>query len=198
MSLLYLWYIFIIMNFKDAILFFFLLFGLTSLGAASDNNTAHKAKVSIPDVALLALQFEENPHVDFVGKATMAGDKISLQNRQKSGVWLNYSSIAKDNQRRKITAVVVGTIPEGMAVTVKADNSVGAGAGDLGRSNGIIRLSESPSDVISGIGSCYTGSGVQNGHLLWYDVEIDEDRFYDEQIEEETILSVVYTLTDDN
>ena len=186
------------MNFKDAIFFFFFLFGLTCFAIAGDKNTSHKAKVAIPDVALLALRFEENSSVDFVGTTTGAGDQINLKSKQKPGVWLNYSSIGNGVQKRKITATVAGIIPDGLTVTVKAEESIGSGVGELGRSNGIVQLSESPSDIISGIGSCYTGSGIQNGHLLSYNVEIDDDAFYENQNSEESVLSIVYTLTDDN
>ena len=186
------------MKFKDAIFFVFFLFGLTCFAIARDKNTSHKAKVAIPDVALLALRFEENSRVDFVGTTTGAGDQINLKSKQKPGVWLNYSSIGNGVQKRKITATVAGIIPVGLTVTLKAEESSGAGAGELGKSNGVVQLSESPSDIISGIGSCYTGSGIQNGHLLSYDVKIDEDAFYENPDSEESVLSIIYTLTDDN
>ncbi len=198
MLLYFLWFTFSTMRFKDAILFIFFLFGLTCFAVAADKKASHKANISIPDVALLALHFEENSSVDFVGTTTSAGDRISLKKKQKSGVWLNYSSIRDGVQKRKITATVAGAMPEGLIVTVKAEESIGDGDGELGKSNGVVQLSETPSDIISGIGSCYTGSGVHNGHLLSYNVKIDEDTFFESQISEEAVLNIVYTLTDDN
>lgn len=174
------------------------LLGITLCSSAADKNVSHKATVSIPEVALLALQFEGNSNVDFVGSSTIAGDEISISEKSKTGVWVNYSSIAGDNQKRKITATIAGEIPEGVVLKVNAEQYSGSGKGKVGTSNGTVQLSESPVDVISGIGSCYTGSGIQNGHLLSYELEIDEDEFYKNQGNTSTTLSVVYTLTDDN
>lgn len=186
------------MNFKDALVLFFLLsFGALS-SVASDNNSSHKATVSIPDVALLSLQFEGNSGIEFMAESKIAGDLIQLNATKKSAVWLNYSSVSSNNRNRKVTATVAGLIPEGIIVKVKAGQSTGAGVGMLGKSTGLVRLSESPTDIVSGIGSCYTGSGAQNGHLLSYELEIDEDLFYKNSESKETTLQVVYTLTDDN
>jgi hypothetical protein len=186
------------MKFKGAlVLSFLLLFGVF-YGTASDDNSSHKARVSIPDVALLSLQFERNSGIEFLAEPKIAGDIIHLNTAEKSAVWLNYSSVSSNNKNRKVTATVAGSIPEGIIVKVKAGQSTGAGVGMLGKSNGLVRLSESPTDVVSGIGSCYTGSGAQNGHLLSYELEIDEDLFYKNSESKETTLQVVYTLTDDN
>lgn len=175
-----------------------LLLCVTLQSAATDNNVSHKAEVSIPEVALLALQFEGNSNVEIMGTTTTAGDKISVSEKSKTGVWVNYSSIAGNHQKRKITATVAGKIPEGIVLKVKADPYTGAGKGNVGTSTGLVQLSESPVDVISEIGSCYTGSGVQNGHLLSYQLELDEQLFYKDSEDTAPTLSIIYTLTDDN
>ena len=185
------------MNFKGAILFFSLLFGVIFSGLAADESTSHKADISIPDVALLALRADKSSN-EF-GKAEVAGDRIDLASRQNSKVWLSYSSVRDGQQKRKITATVGGNVPKGIKVFVKAGECTGAGVGELGKSKGLIQLSESPSDIISGIGSCYTGNKGQDGHLLSYDLTMDENQFYQSQNNpEESILTIVYTLTDDN
>ncbi|QIA09786.1 hypothetical protein [Draconibacterium halophilum] len=187
------------MKYRISILIFFILSSFANYGLASDKEAEHKASVIIPDVALLSLKVEGNSNVEFQSAApTTAGEKIDLQSKQESNIWLNYSSIVTSNQKRKITATVVGDIPNGISIKLKVGENIGAGIGELGLSNGSIVLSNSPVDIISGIGSCYTGVGVQNGHPLSYNLEIDENSFYSNSEKGETSVSVIYTLTDDN
>lgn len=187
------------MKYRDAVLIFFILISFANYSLASDKEAEHKASVVIPDVALLSLKSEGSSNVEFQSTTSAsAGEKIALQSNQESNIWLNYSSIVTNNQKRKITATVVGDIPNGISIKLKAGENSGAGIGELGLSNGSIVLSKSPVDIISGIGSCYTGVGVQNGHLLSYDLEIDENSFYGTSENRETSVSVIYTLTDDN
>lgn len=187
------------MKLKGALTILFVGIVLVVFSQNHSNNVAHKTRVSIPDVALLALQFETNPTITLnTGIAHVAGDKIDLEADQNSSVWLNYSSISDGLQKRKVTATVIGDIPKGVIIKVKSEESRGDGNGELGKSNGTVVLSNTPSDVISGIGSCYTGTGLSNGHQLTYQLEIDEDEFYRSSDMSEATCSVVYTLTDDN
>ena len=187
------------MNSKGAIGILFLWLVFTGIGYADEHDADHKTKVNIPNVALLSLQFEENSILDLTGVATsVAGDQINLHTDQKSGVWINYSSVIVRNQKRKLTAAVNGTLPQGITLMVKAEKSIGNGKGELGQSKGLVKLSEMPTDIISGIGSCYTGTGTQNGHLLLYEVDIDEELFYRNSDQQPAVLNIVYTLTEDN
>lgn len=187
------------MNFKGAIGLLFILTVFTGICYAGKHDAVHKARVNIPNVALLSLQFEENSTLDLTGISTaVAGDQIYLDSKKKTGVWINYSSIIEKNQKRKVTATVNGTLPQGITLKVKAEKSIGNGKGELGHSTGLVELSEMPTDIISGIGSCYTGTGSQNGHLLSYEVDIDEAVFFRNSDQQLAVVSVVYTLTDDN
>ena len=187
------------MKYRSLISLLILLLLGNSFCLASDKNASHKSTVTIPEVALLSLQFEGNPGVQMTATApTMAGTPLNLENHSNTTVWLNYSSVTAPDQKRKVTAMVVGEIPEGVTIKLNADESTGQGKGKLGKSNGKITLSNIPGDIISDIGSCYTGRGIQNGHKLSYSVEIDNAHFYKSIKAVETSLSVVYTLTDDN
>ena len=187
------------MKCRIAISFFLIGFLVANFCPARDKEASHKARVVIPEVALIALQFEGTSALDMVGNAPdMAGDQVSLKSANSSKVWLNYSSVVAKDQKRKVTATVVGEVPEGVILRLTAMEITGQGRGEMGRSNGKLTLSNNPTDIISGIGSCYTGEGIQNGHLLSYEVEIDPDQLYQNNPAQEATLSVVYTLTDDN
>ena len=82
---------------------------------------------------------------------------------------------------------------------VEASGASGTGKGDLGLSSGVVTLSNQPTEIISNIGSCYTGKGVNNGHLLKYKLEFDKSSVGNSQLfQTETSLNVIYTLTDAN
>jgi hypothetical protein len=92
---------------------------------------------------------------------------------------------------------VQGEIPEGVHLKVKASEAEGSGKGKLGHSTGEIVLSENPADIIFDIGSCYTGNGTSNGHILKYELEyVGNSQVYAGLNAEKTTFHVVYTLTD--
>lgn len=187
------------MKYRITISFFLIGFLVSIFCSARDKEGSHKARVAIPEVALLALQFEGTSALNMVGNAPdIAGDQVNLKSANSSKVWLNYSSVVAKNQKRKVTATVVGEVPKGVILRLNIMESSGQGRGEMGRSNGKLALSNNPTDIISGIGSCYTGKGIQNGHLLSYEVEIDPAQLYQNNQAQEATLSVVYTLTDDN
>lgn len=187
------------MKFLRYISFFVLIICLRSVAYAGDHEVSHKARVMIPEVAMLALHNGGSQGVQFsVGAPNTAGDQVHLQSVDQSSVWLNYSSVVSPNQKRKVTATVLGNIPEGIALKVKTGQNAQIGIGETGTSNGIIHLSNNPSDIISGIGSCYTGHGINKGQQLTYELEINNDQFYHNNELNDLRLSIVYTLTDDN
>lgn len=169
---------------------------------AQSNQTSHRVNIEIPEVALLGLVSEDASQTNLtVSAPTEAGNKIDVSTtQQKNGVWLNYSSIIRSqNHRRKVVAVVQGEIPAGMRLFVEASQATGQGNGTMGQPIGKVALSEQPADIISGIGSCYTGKGISNGHLLTYRLETDNsgDSMAD-LTQHQASLQVVYTLTDHN
>ncbi len=186
------------MKYKIVFSILILIFCLRSIGHASDKEASHKARVVIPEVAMLALQYDANSNLQFAANVSnTAGDQIKLNSVDQSSVWLNYSSVVSPNQKRKVTATVLGDIPNGIVLKVKTQES-SPGVGEIGTGNGTVLLSNSPADIISGIGSCYTGSGAQKGQQLLYEMEVNNQQFYNNEEIHDISLSVVYTLTDDN
>ncbi len=90
-------------------------------------------------------------------------------------------------------------MPEGVQLVVEASEAEGSGKGKLGRPNGIVTLSNQPTEIITDIGSCYTGKGVNNGHYLSYKIKYNESaNSYASLNTGPTSVQVVYTLTDNN
>lgn len=187
------------MRLLDAISFMLILL-LFSAGAVAQNSVKHDLNVDIREVALLALRYDGDGTIDFASATpNSAGQAINLASENESEIWVNYSSIVELNKKRKVTATVLGEIPEGIELKVKASEYQGSGKGILGRPADYVSLSNGSVDVISNIGSCYTGQGIQNGHMLTYTVELKKDHSaYDLLKQKKASLQIIYTLTDDN
>lgn len=189
------------MNLKVAITVL-ILFSLISLRSLAQENTAtHKLNVEVPELALLGLVTEGDGTVGFrSGSTDQAGDELDLSNTNSNRIWINYSSIvSQTTPNRKVIASIQGEIPKGLTLKVKASEVSGSGKGSLGQSAGEVTLTNEPTDVIVGIGSCYTGNGVNNGHYITYKLENDPaSDEYAMAAQQHTSLNVIYTLTDYN
>ncbi len=187
------------MKLLDAISFFlFLIF--ISINSSAQSKAEHEINISIPEVALIALQSEGEDVINFMATAPdIAGQELQLQKSEQPGIWINYTSLVRANHKRKITATVQGEIPPGFEIVLKTSEGKGSGKGQLGSPLDEVTLSNIPVDVITGIGTCYTGQGTKNGHLLNYSLElINGGDLYNKIYQTESTLQIIYTLTDDN
>ena len=187
------------MNFRDAFYCIIIIMFLPVLGNAQNNEARHRINLEIPEVALLGLISEtgNDIHLNAISP-TEAGNSIQDSKTPDKSLWLNYSSIiTHKNHTRKIVAMVQGEIPQGVQIKVEASEAAGIGKGKKGTPVGLVTLTNTPSEIIVGIGSCYTGKGTNNGHYLSYNLEINESEFsqLSSQIEP---INIVYTLTDQN
>lgn len=165
------------------------------------NSATHKIDMEIPEVALLALVSDDASNLNFESNSPVeAGAPVDFSDVYQNNIWINYSSINRDkNHSRKIVALLQGEVPQGIRLLVEASEASGTGNGRLGLSSGTVALSGQPTEIISNIGSCYTGKGANNGHLLRYKLEFDDSSNSHSQVAQAgTSLSVVYTLTDAN
>jgi len=190
------------MNFKSAILLFIFVVFSTTWVLSQNNSAAHKINIEIPEVALLGLVSNGSSNVNIhLQSPVEAGNSIDFSNtHQNENIWVNYSSIIRDNNhRRKIVAFIQGEVPTGIQLKVVASEASGAGKGKLGTSLGTVALTSQPAEIITNIGSCYTGKGTSNGHCLTYKLEYDNSADnYAQLSQSETSFNVVYTLTDLN
>ncbi|SHF53741.1 hypothetical protein SAMN05444274_106111 [Mariniphaga anaerophila] len=179
------------------VMLLFLLWSSPFLAEGQSSEAHHKVNIEIPEVALLGLVSEEAGAI----APDEAGAPVNLENfDQNKGVWINYSSIIRSQtHRRKVVATVQGQVPDGVLLSVEATEARGAGKGALGKPAGRVYLSNEPVEVISDIGSCFTGKGMNNGHLLSYHLEAESSGTEFKSLSQnQTIVQVVYTLTDLN
>ena len=185
------------------------LFALAILGVAfaftasaqDDADDDHTVQITIPEVAILDLEASGGTSIVLAVTApTEAGLPVSFANAVDSTVWINYSSIVGSTTEpsRTVSAKIsAGTVPGGMLLKVTAAADAGNGDGTVGSSAGQITLSGSNQTVVSGIGSCYTGDGANNGHALYYALELNGagGSYANIDFDDATTLTVLYTIS---
>jgi hypothetical protein len=165
---------------------------------AQDNTTSsHTVTISIPEVALLDL--ENSSTITLAPTApTEAGEAFSFTSSTNNSIWVNYSSIVATGKLRKVTAKISsGTVPDGLLLKVAAGTYTGTGKGNLGEAAAQVTLDGTDKDLITGIGSCYTESGVSKGHQLTYSLSLNSVNDYDKLVKADTDLTITYTISDD-
>ena len=172
-------------------------------GIAQDNNYAStNINISIPEVALLDLEYDNSSTIILSPNSpTEAGASLDFINAENSSVWINYSSIVgnKTHRNREVTAFVEGNLPKGLKLKLNVSSDAGQGAGKMGIPLNNILLSNQAQPILKNIGSCFTGNGPQNGHLVSYSIDLKENDSYSLlEFDNETMVTVVYTLTETN
>ncbi|TDB59537.1 hypothetical protein [Arundinibacter roseus] len=168
---------------------------------AQDGITAnHNVDISIPEVALLDIESSGTTAITFAFTApTEAGLPIQAPS-PNTQLWLNYSTISQPYTMdgpatRKISVKLNGTT-YGVDLLLAAATYTGSGAGDFGTPEANpITLTENDQDLITEIGSSYTGDGTSNGHQLTYSLSFRGSNY--SQLEQGTFgTNVVYTISD--
>ncbi len=180
---------------RNLLLITFLAITITITG---QNSQGHSVAISVPRVALISIEGAGSNGIEFIAnEPAQAGHSILFTNTEVSGLWLNYSSTVGHNQpKQKVLATVSGNIPEAISLTVEAGNYLGSGKGLMGQPTGKQVLSETPVEIISQIGNCFTGKGINNGHLLTYSIELDETSFHTLSTGKYENILVIYTISE--
>ncbi len=187
---------------QKAILFFTVVVAMGNhcLFGQDTDSDSHNLIISFPEVALIDIEANNGTEVEFEisSSGIEAGEALVIHD-QRDELWINYTSlIASDGTQRSIS-VEAGPMPEipGLVISLEAKNHSGNGGGDFGLPTPSIQPSSSPTNIITGIGSAYTGDGSANGHQLVYSLdfegEISDLSFADEL---STSILMTYTITD--
>lgn len=172
-----------------------------SIGAyAQDSKTDnHTITVNIPEVALLDIETAgtRNFTIDFEAP-TEAGLALKTMSNN-TDLWLNWSSIVTDgagtDPSRAIKVKMNATIT-GLDIKVQPGSITSDGEGTKGTIVGsALTLSTTDQDLVTAIGSCYTGSGSSKGSNLTYSFAPTSGGYADLK-KTNTTLTITYTLTD--
>lgn len=152
---------------------------------------------SLPEIALLDIEPSTNNSIDFViTPAAESGSLPEVVETSNQALWLNYSSsmVNSVNSRFVVAEISSGNVTRGISLFLEASEFSGVGGGQLGQSSGKIELSNQPKTIIANLGNCYTGDGVNNGHLLSYSIELKD---YTNLVSNgKTAFTILYTISD--
>lgn len=158
----------------------------------SDNTAEMTVSVSIPAIALI--DFEGNDHLITFNSPNQIEQIITPSTLNTT--WLNYSSIIEHGSTNYITVhISSGILPNESLINLQIGQDQGEGSGKTGIPSSDIRLSYYPQNIITDIGSCFTGRGIKKGHLLTYQWENIDD--YSESLysKDEYTITVTYTIS---
>jgi len=191
------------MNLKNLLFASVIVLSANASFAQDTNEASHNVSINIPAVALLDLETTETLNFSLVGAVleNEAGLPISFETAKNTNTWINYSSILGAAAERKVTVAMTGTIPAGLKLTVSAAAAaIGKGDGTLGTSTTITTpfdlSSASSYDIITGVGSAYTGNGNASGHQLTYQLGLDAANYADLNSTNTASVEITYTLVD--
>lgn len=165
------------------------------LAETAVQSDSHVVEITISEVANLRV-YEGTAVVIGIEGPDSAGasPKISYVNADKN--YLQYSSITVDGQTRKITGAITGAsgVPGGVVLRVTPATAAGYKVGAVGSAAGAaVTLSGTAQDIVTGIGSGYTGTAATDGVQLSYSIILTPE---DLTATGTATVEVTYTLTD--
>jgi len=179
-----------------------MMIGISMTSYAQDNNTdAHDINITVPEVALLDIEPSANTTIALEPTApTEAGNPLDFSTATNNLLWMNYSSIigsTTEPTRNATVSITNGSIPAGTQIQVVAAADAGNGGGNVGTPTAAITLSSTAQQIVTGVESCYTGSGVNDGHNLTYTMSLTAPSDYGSlDFDQSTTITVTYTLSD--
>jgi len=162
---------------------------------AQDNVTAHNITLGLPEVALLATS---SGGVNLTLSAATAAGEAVQQSISDSTAYVQFSSVISEGSPRILSAKYSGTLPAGTNLTAKVlapnANAVGT-TGTLVASD--VSLTTVDATLVSDIGSCYSGTAVDDGYRMKYTWGLDNPtaNYADIRATAATSLTVTLTLT---
>jgi hypothetical protein len=165
-----------------------------SIGYSQDSNSDnHTVSIVIPQISLLDIEPEgANDITITMTVPAEAGDPFASET--DNSLWLNVTSIVASLQTRDISVSINAAIP-GLNLKVVSAAYSGSGFGSWGTVGSELTLSTSSQNLITGIGSGYTGDGANNGYQLTYTAEPDASNFANIESTSSTNITVTYTMT---
>jgi hypothetical protein len=125
--------------------------------------------------------------------ASRAG--TSMDTKTNSSTYFQMTSIVPSNQTLKVSANVSGTIPAGtkLQLTVSSCTTGDGARGNV--SSAVTLVSNSPKDIITNIGSCYTGTTATSGYNLYYTWGVDPNNMALLKATPTVTITITYTVS---
>lgn len=165
--------------------------------AASDGDS-HLLTISISPITLLDMAQINAKNLEYTLTAGDAGEKPTLElTSGDTNKYLNYTSITS-SKARKITVKLNANLPSWLKLNLESSDPMsGGGVGARGkRVVGGRDLSGTAQDIVTDIGSCWTGKGVGSGPSLTYTLSIVDAEVINIASTDSINETVTITLTD--
>jgi hypothetical protein len=164
------------------------------VAVADGPDASHQVTITVPSVALIDV--EGGTSISFSLTAPTEAGLGFVAPAANSELWLNMTSIVSQSKTRNITVQMNNPLSAALSLKVTAADDAGNGHGTFGTAGNTL-ISTSAADLITGIGSGYTGDGANSGYNLSYELVINEANYADLYAITQTV-EVTYTLTDEN
>jgi hypothetical protein len=178
-----------------------LVFGVSNIVKAQDTEAAqHIVGFTVPNFAILDIEStgsSNNITLVLTEAELEAGNEFNFAAASDNSLWLNYTALAEKNKTRTVTVQIDEPI-SGIDLKLQVaaySGKEGEGKGELGAptNTGAVVLSQAAQTIINGIGSCYTGNGVDKGHNLTYTMAAND---YSKIEAGKKEVTVTYTITE--
>jgi len=167
-----------------------------------DEDASHNVAVNVPNFAIIDIETsggDNNITLDPSVSGLEAGAEVDFTSVTNSDLWLNYTAVTDQPgggepplNTRKVT-VAMDQVIAGLDITLEVASDAGNGAGTMGiAEESALTLSTSAQDIITGIGTAYTGDGATNGHNLTYSLKASD---YEQLVSASNTITVTYTIT---
>lgn len=148
---------------------------MAGLAAKAQTTASHEIRTVVPKVALVNVVSDHPAHAET--DASQPGtclQNVRLNGSQPSEYWINYTSVLDESRRpRKVVAHVRNGLPRGVKLVMETWPASGSSKGQTGMPISRTEITEVPSEIITGIGTSFTGKGSHNGHLVRLSLEMD-------------------------
>ncbi len=162
---------------------------------AQQTTAGDPIELQLPEVALIDT---DHAPITLTLTTSNAGESIASSD-SNSDMYVKVTSLVPAGTNRDISAKITGTVPTGTKLTLSSAAATAANsAGTLGSPVGsAITLSSSDQNIVTGIGSCYTGTGSTDGYQLTYTWALDNPsvNFGNLEANASTTITVYLTIT---
>lgn len=167
-----------------------IVFILIQTACFAQSSATATLSLTLPDVAYIKLAPDNSViNLTSIVPTSNGGPLTFTSNNSK---YINFTSAVASGVNRTITVQITsGSLPSGMSLKLTVSRA-GGGMGQLGTNITSINLTSNQENIITGIGSAYTGQGFGFGYNLSYELVISD---YSQLRAGSTSLTITFTIT---